>query len=613
MTISSFSVTIMRDRRVRRSLFAALVALISGTGAAFGQAGGSPAQFSSPEEAQEFARLNLPIGVHPGDFVTDKHQYPEGDVADVYRAALDALYTTGDKRPAIVVLLNRAEMLATTCYKPVCALVPAHNSVIDTLTLHDFRRATLTRRMIRPDFKYHLPVRLFDPNDNRQLSAIGQSLVSDASQGKANSENPFWVGFMSRYPGAWGMAVLTQVGFNPARTEAILQVHQNCGSYCNSTEMILLRKSNGRWQVAERIGETSQDTDLGHDDLRFRGLGAKRPVAEVRAEQVADSIKKMRLPRSIHGVVTSSPSGTPVALARISVNPGDTANTPWSQLYSDSRGGYAITNPPLGSIVIGVHCPKSTYRTGVMVRTNNADVKPGTDTTMDFAIDMRLCDTPALSRQSPGPRKLTAPPPSLMDSADVAAGQSATLTGEEAAIYTAVINGMASPTPGSVTLVANKTRSLCSGIGCAGDYRQRVRYVPEVILTTLDNFISVREQRLSLRPDFAAQSDLVSKYATRSDVVLIGDSALRYLQSQANFSESAYAASHQGNALGYWEIIHQAYPSANGIVTLSTIGFSPRRKQALVEATRADINGFRVSAMFLLNYVNGEWRIVRLF
>ena len=425
MTIISFSATIVRHRRVRRSLVAALVACISWTCPAFGQAGASPAQFSSPEEAQEFARLNLPTGVHPGDFLTDQPQYPEGDVADVYRAALDALYTTGDKRPAVVVLYNHAEMLVTTCYKPVCALVPAHNSVIDTLTLHDFRRATLTRRMIRPGFKYHLPLTLFDPNDNRQLSAIGESLVRDASQGKGNSENPFWVGFMSRYPGAWGMAVLTQVGFNPARTEAILQVHQNCGSYCNSIEMMLLRKSNGRWQVVERMGETSQNTDLGHDDLRFRGLGAKKPVAEVRAEHVADSIKKMRSPRSIHGVVTRSPSGTPIALARISVNPGDTANTPWSQLYSDSRGRYVISNPPLGSIVIGVHCPKSTYRPGAMVGANNADVKPGTDTTIDFAIDMRPCDAPALSSQSPAPRRLTSPPPLLLDSAEVAAGRSA--------------------------------------------------------------------------------------------------------------------------------------------------------------------------------------------
>jgi hypothetical protein len=390
-------------------------------------------------------------------------------------------------------------------------------------------------------------------------------------------------------------------------------VHQNCGSYCTSIEMMLLRKSNGRWQVVERMGETSQDTDLGHEDLRFRGLGAKRPVAELRAEHVADSIKKMQSPRSIHGVVTRSPSGTPIALARISVNPGDTANTPWSQLYSDSRGRYVISNPPFGSIVIGVHCPKSTYRPGAMVGGHNADVNPGTDTTIDFAIDTRPCDAPALSSLSPAPRRLTSPPPLLLDSADLTAGRSANLSAEEAAIYTAVLNGTGSPIPGSVTLVANKARSLCSGSGCADTYRQRVRYIPEVILSTLENFISVREKRLSLRPDFAAQSDLVSSYATRSDVVLIGDSALKYLQSQAKFSESTYVASHQGNALGYWEIIQQAYPSATAIVSFSAIGFSPRRKQALVEATRADINGFRASAMFLLNFADGEWRIVRLF
>ena len=507
-----------------------------------------------------------------------------------------------------------AEMLVASCYKPVCSFVPAHNSAIDTLTLQDFRRATLTRRMIRPDFKYHLPLTLFNPKDDHQLSAIGEALVRNTSQGTANSENPFWIGFMSRYPGAWGMAVLTQVGFNPARTEAILQVHQNCGSYCNSIEMMLLRKSNARWQVVERMAEASQDTDRGHDDLRFRGLGAKKPLVEVRAEYVADSIKKMRLPRAIRGVVTSSASGSPIALARISINPGDTANTPWTQLYSDSRGHYVISNPPLGSIVIGVHCPKSTYRAGAMVGADNADVKPGTSTTIDFAIDMRPCDTPTPSSPSPAPRKLTSPPPPLLDSADVAAGQSPkSFSAEEAAIYTAILNGMGSPTPGSVTLVANKTRSLCSGSGCADAYNQRIRSTPEVILSTMENFLSVREQRISLRPDFTAQSDLVSSYATRSDVVLIGDSAMKYVQSQANFSDSAYAASRQGDALGYWQTIHQAYPSADAIVSFSAIAFSPRHKQALVEATRADINGFRASDFFVLNNVEGEWRIVRRF
>lgn len=480
MPITSHSHNAAGRRRVRElSLVAAIVGFIGSAGPAICQSRVPPAPLSNPSDDREFARLHLPPGVRPGDTLTDQPRYPSGDVADVYGAALDALYTTGDKRPAVVVLYAVAEMLVASCYKPVCSFVPAHNSAIDTLTLQDFRRATLTRRMIRPDLKYHLPLTLFNPKDDHQLSAIGEALVRNTSQGTANSENPFWIGFMSRYPGAWGMAVLTQVGFNPARTEAILQVHQNCGSYCNSIEMMLLRKSNGRWQVVERMAEASQDTDLGHDDLRFRGLGAKKPLVEVRAEYVADSIKKMRLPRAIRGVVTSSASGSPIALARISINPGDTANTPWTQLYSDSRGHYVISNPPLGSIVIGVHCPKSTYRAGAMVGADNADVKPGTDTTIDFAIDMRPCDTPTPSSLSPAPRKLTSPPPPLLDSADVAAGQSPkSLSAEEAAIYTAVLNGMGSPTPGSVTLVANKTRSLCSGSGCADAYNQRIRSTP---------------------------------------------------------------------------------------------------------------------------------------
>lgn len=611
---------LVRVQRWRRalgcSLAAATIGLTGCAGSAKRVPGVPPALLTNPNEAQEFARRNLPPGVHAGDVLTDQPLYPDGDVADVYRAVLDTLlYTEGSKTSRLAVLYELAELRVVGCDKPACPFVPDHQSLIDTLTLQDFRRVTLTRRPIRHDFRYHLPLTLLTATVQTELTAIGEGLLRGVNQGTSMSEMPFWIGFMSKYPGAWGSVGLTQVGFNPAHTEAILQVRYKCGTYCGSMEMILLRKSERRWRIVERMPEASQFTDLGHTDLRFRGVGAQKPLVEVRAEFVADSIRKMRLLRVIRGVVTNSASGSPIVLARVSIRAGETPNTPWAQGYTDSLGRYRFSDLPLGSTNIVVHCPKYTRRPGEMISVAEAGVAAGTDTTVDFPIQLNLCD---LARDtwvlSPRPRVLTSPAPPLLDSADIAAAHSGMYPSpDEAAIYTAVLNGMGGPAPGTVTLLLNKTRSLCAGPACADGYKQRVRYKPEVILSTLDNFLSVREMRLSLRPNFTARSDLISVYATRSDVVLIGDKALTYLQRQVNFSDSAYAVSRRGDARAYWEIIHLAYPSARAIVSLSAIGFSPRRKQALVEATTADINGFYASRMFVLNYADAEWRIVALF
>lgn len=199
-----------------------------------------------------------------------------------------------------------------------------------------------------------------------------------------------------------------------------------------------------------------------------------------------------------------------------------------------------------------------------------------------------------------------------MNPADIAAARATNYpSAEEAAIYTAVLNGMWGPTSGQTTLVASETRSLCSAADCADRYRRRIRIQPEVILSTMEDFLSVRHKRVSLRPDFTAQSDLISSYATRSDVVLIGDSAMRYLEKEADFSTSAYVGGQPTS--GYWDVIQKAYPNARGLVSFSAIAFSPRRKQALVEMTRADINGFMPSDIFVLNNVAGDWRIVARF
>src|SRR5689334_220313 len=54
---------------------------------------------SSPEAMRAFAAAHLRPGLKPGDFLTNKADYPTGDTADVYRAVLDTLYVSKDGFP----------------------------------------------------------------------------------------------------------------------------------------------------------------------------------------------------------------------------------------------------------------------------------------------------------------------------------------------------------------------------------------------------------------------------------------------------------------------------------------------------------------------------------
>src|SRR5258705_1402816 len=329
--LSAFARKLMRAPAVRVGWILVLIGASAAADSASCQPGVPPPLLANPEEAREFARRNLPPGAKPGDILTDHPQFPAGDVAAVYGAVLDALYTEGRKRPPFVVLDEIVDGRGVSCNKHPCPFIPDHKSKIDTLTMQDFRRATLTRRKIRPSFKYRLPIRFLTQDVRDQLLAAGNALTASASRGSGMTEHPYWMGFMARYPGAWGTATVTQVGFNPRRTEALLQVRHGCGTYCGSTELMFLRKRSGRWRVVERLTESAQDTDLGHKDLRFRGVGARKPLVEVRAEFVADSIRKMALPRVIRGTITNSATGAGIPLARISIHAGNTPNTPWTQ------------------------------------------------------------------------------------------------------------------------------------------------------------------------------------------------------------------------------------------------------------------------------------------
>src|SRR6267143_3221904 len=164
--------------------------------------------------------------------------YPVGDAIGVYRAALDLLYIDRDRKPSIIVVHDTAERHGDGPCPVPCDRVWPHKSMIDTTALLSFARASPKRPRIRL-FGYGIPMVLVSEDDLKRMRLDGQGY--------------FWTEFKRRYPGAWGYATLTKVGFNDRHTEALVLVGHSCGDTCFSKEILFLRRLKTRWTVVERI------------------------------------------------------------------------------------------------------------------------------------------------------------------------------------------------------------------------------------------------------------------------------------------------------------------------------------------------------------------------
>ena len=206
--------------------------------------------------------------------VAPVRDYPFGDAVDVYRAALDLLYVDGRERPSIVVMPDSLEIMPG-CYLAKCSNVWPGKSVVDTSTYHAFMSGPRVQPRIR-NFGYSIPIHLQSHREQADIWNAGLSYDSahPPLPGKM-AEGPNG-GFRRHYPGAWGGAAFSLVGFNPTHTEAILQVRQWCGAQCYSDELVFFRKAGDKWRPVERLAQTVM-ADWIQTRLLYRGPLVKNP------------------------------------------------------------------------------------------------------------------------------------------------------------------------------------------------------------------------------------------------------------------------------------------------------------------------------------------------
>lgn len=93
----------------------------------------------------------------------------------------------------------------------------------------------------------------FDNDKNIQL------FNSEESGDVFGGTNGSWNVFFHRYPDAKGLIAFSNVGFNPARTQALVHVGLYCGRACRGGgNFVLLKKENGSWVIRQKYRTWSE-------------------------------------------------------------------------------------------------------------------------------------------------------------------------------------------------------------------------------------------------------------------------------------------------------------------------------------------------------------------
>ena len=214
------------------------------------------------------------------DTLTESPIYPVGDAVGVYRAVLDLVYHDGEKRPSVIVMLDTVEAghAGGPCPFDKCTgSTWAHKSKIERSTELAYARGSRKKPAL-VQFGYPIPIVMISQDDVRRMDADGREFMAAHPLPPDLPQRGFWgvhVELQRKFPGAWGVTILSKVGFNTRHTEALLQAHQWCGDDCRVHETLFLKKTKGRWRVVERIPE---QVDPGYSPYsRYLGPAGRIP------------------------------------------------------------------------------------------------------------------------------------------------------------------------------------------------------------------------------------------------------------------------------------------------------------------------------------------------
>jgi hypothetical protein len=500
----------------------------------------------------------------------------DAEVSAVIKAALDSVFRTEGQSPSRIVL-NDSLMSGWGTFDS--ARVARDLDRIQPATYSDFKGRAFPPSAYPKGFRYRDAI--FQSNTQRDSLSASQD---KGVRVDALPDAPFWVAFAKKYPGAWGLTLVSRPGFNREHTEALLWIRHGCGTQCHSEELMLLRKEKGRWKVSGRMASDRSD-DVRMPSLRYVGKDAHR-VADLRKERqaIADSIRLDRAPRRIRAQVISRVTGrgiayAPVMILRFVHQQLDTS----AHLTTDARGRFELRNPALGGITLMVRCPEG-YRSGD-IAVDGFGVTPGKDTTLTLrAYSMSPCwnlRPHALeSGELSSPRFINATSP----------------TGAEASVYSAILaDSIMRGASADERIVAAETESHC-GPSC--DIHAVLGRFGRSFVDTVfaKRFVEAAFQWKPLNPERMA-----SVGAT-----LLGMAERKYMEDEGRrLEDGGFAAS----GSGVWRMLDAGHPGVRQVVTFSSVAFNSTGDLAIVEVaieTQDDVE----EELVLLRRNGMDWKVI---
>jgi len=177
--------------------------------------------------------------------------YPDSDGAAVYRAVLGVLRRSAKKTGSVFVLSDTTRercIMPNDCGSPKLALLYAQH-LVDSATIRDFLRQSRARVTLRPDQDYGGKTIFLTAAERDYLKAEG-----DPWHEFDGRLDPLWRVFHEVFPNSAGITSFTRVGFNPGKTQALVEVALEIADPDRKPpEMILLEKNGTKWHVVHRI------------------------------------------------------------------------------------------------------------------------------------------------------------------------------------------------------------------------------------------------------------------------------------------------------------------------------------------------------------------------
>ena len=102
-------------------------------------------------------------------------------------------------------------------------------------TLADFKSKSRVCKTL--ESKFNSSVKLISKQERR-------TIFSGKDMRKA------WAAFNKKFPGANGYVIVSNVGFNEDRTQALVDISNKCGDKCGAEQFVLLLKVGGSWTVS---------------------------------------------------------------------------------------------------------------------------------------------------------------------------------------------------------------------------------------------------------------------------------------------------------------------------------------------------------------------------